>query len=345
MGNFYANLTVRSADTAGVAWVLDSLRRRGYVATDGDVTFVYDERADAQDLDELRRVAELVSRDCRSPVLAACNHDDDVLWLALAEHGRVADIYDSCPGYFDGGSTEPRLSDVGRLCAAFGAADREAEIESLLRLPRSAVVLEVERHRKLLRQLGVRSDAGLLGYAYVSRGELSGVAPAAVVRATGGAPEPGTAHARPAPGSSTGRQDQISELAAFAESVRVPTAALALGEIDVPEEFGEILGQGRVNAFVAFMRLQRYLASNSLVDGTATGGPVVRANALVERLLGVRETPYGSMIALFVDRLNVWESFSPEERRAIETDDPSMRGRIAGAMRWCAEQLLHGSPD
>ena len=167
MGNFYANLAMRGVDPDRVASVLESHERTAFIATVGDSAFIYDERCDAQDLSESRTLARIVARELGISVLAVSNHDDDVLWIALADQRGAVDVYDSYPGYFDGGSDQPKLSSLSRLSAAFGAP--RAELEKLLRTPHGAIGLEVERHRRLMSILTVNPDAAVFGYRYAPR--------------------------------------------------------------------------------------------------------------------------------------------------------------------------------
>src|SRR5947209_14769763 len=108
MGNFYANVTLRTADADGAASILDELERTAFVTVVGDITVVYDEKCDEQDLEELERLAGALSKRLKCAALAVCNHDDDVLWYALVENGAAVDTYDSNPGYFEGSAAEPR---------------------------------------------------------------------------------------------------------------------------------------------------------------------------------------------------------------------------------------------
>jgi hypothetical protein len=342
MGNFYANHAVATGDTHAVADALDSRGRRAYVAGTSGITFVYDERCDAQDLDELRRVAELLSRDCGAPVLAACNHDDDVLWLALAEDGRVVDVYESRPGYFEGEDVPPRIANVKRLCLAFGVASAAAEVERLLAKSHATFIVEVDRHRALLRALGIESDAGLFGYRYVSQGELTGVADIEELHSVGGAAaapsgRPSAESIRPDSEAPGGRGDIGSP--ELAREIRHAAAALSLSEIDLPDGFEAVFGSGRVNGFIAFSRFQRYVAEHSVVDAVAPGGPAFRFDALVARLLRVDGSAMAGLVPAFMTRLRVWEPLSPDVRADIEADAPDIQARMAEALREHVREL------
>jgi len=345
MGNFYTNLVMRVADLDAVASLLEAEGRRAYVAKVGMGTFVYDERCDRQDLAELRGLAGVVSRECGTPVLAACNHDDDVLWLALLENGLVVSDYNSFPAYFDRGGDAPELNEVARICAAFGAMERVAELDGLLRTPRAAIGLEFERHQKLARLLGLSPDAAILGYTYVRNGELGYAAPSTDVRCVGGAPilAP-TQNSSPPPAANeaalpASQQESI-------EDVRLAMGALALSEVEIPAGLEPLLGQGTVNGLVALGRLQRYLAAHGLLDLGAAGGPVVRADFLVQLLFASDEVSYGTLIGSFADRIGAWSSLREEERDGIRSGDPATRSRVIEALgrslRLLAEDRLKG---
>ena len=335
MGNFYTNHVLPTADAERVVAVLESRGRRAYVAVAGGTTFVYDERSDSQDLDELRRLAELLSRECRLPVLAACNHDDDVLWLALAEQARAVDVYESAPGYFDGDHAPPRIANVKRLCLAFGAAGAGMEVERLLAEPRSTFTLEVDRHRALLRALGVDSDAAFLGYGYVSRGELAEFDPGARLFAVGGAPS-ADADRRNASTSSVPQAPHAPGEARasteFGERIQRAAAVLALAELDIPAGFEPILGRARLNGLVAFTRFQRYAMKHSALDRAAPGGPMLRFDPLLSALLGTDHSSITHLMLLFTEKLAAWESLDPKDRADIEAGAPEIFERVARAL-------------
>ena len=169
MGSFYVNYTVRSADQAAVARSLKG--RKAYVtpARDGKLV-VTDQAAETQEAGAVQEVGELLSRSLRTTVLAVLNHDDDMLWYGLFDHGRLTDEYNSAPGYFDGGDDPPSGGDARKLCAAFGRAGSEKQLESILQ--KSDYVLAMERHLDLIKALGLPDFAVGCGFSYVEEGEL-----------------------------------------------------------------------------------------------------------------------------------------------------------------------------
>ena len=343
MGNFYANLVVKSAETARVSATLERHRRRAYVASIHGATYVYDERCDEQRLDELTDLATLLSRETAAPVLASCNHDDDVLWLAFADGGDAVQIYDSSPGYFDGGQKPPSVGDLSPLCAAFGAQAQRAELEAVMRAPHSQFGVEVDRHSRLLQLLGLPSHAGLLGYSYVARGELSDLVDGATLSAVGGAPElgqPAAARVPPRP------VDPSLAEPPDAPRLRRVGAALALTEVDLPDAIAKIVGQPRTNGLVVLMQLQAYIATNRLVRLTPSGSGVsVVPDATLAAFLGANELSGDDFVDVLAERLGVWQRLSDDARHAIETWDPSMQRRIAAAMRAFEQQLAAEGPS
>jgi hypothetical protein len=336
---------MRAADLDAVASLLESEGRRAYVAKVGAATFIYDERCDRQNIGELRGLAGIVSRACGIPVLAACNHDDDVLWLALAEDGLVVSVYNSFPAYFDHGGDAPELREVARICAAFGAIERATELDGLLRTPRAAIGFEFERHQKVARLLGVSPDAAILGYTYVQNGELGFAAPSTDVRCVGGAPIVAPALDSSAPPAFSEPSFRATQQESI-DDVREAMGALALSEVEVPAGLEPLLGQGPVNALVALGRLQRHIASNGLLDLAAPGGPVVHADSLVRLLFGPNDIPYATLIGSFADRIGAWAALTAEERDGIRSGDAAIRSRVIEAMgrslRLLAEDRLKG---
>lgn len=56
MGNFYANVTLRTSSIDDVRAALEALKRRAFLAERDGATVVFDEAVDAQDLDEIQRL-------------------------------------------------------------------------------------------------------------------------------------------------------------------------------------------------------------------------------------------------------------------------------------------------
>ena len=169
MGSFYVNYTVRSSDQAAVVKSLKG--RSAYVTPVKDgVLVVTDEAAESQDVDAVRAVGELLSTSMKTQVLAVLNHDDDMLWYGLFDKGRLTDEYNSAPDYFEGGTSPPSGGDARKLCAAFGRAGAEKQVESVLKKRDYAVAME--RHAELFAALGLPAFAVGCGYTYLEEGEL-----------------------------------------------------------------------------------------------------------------------------------------------------------------------------
>ncbi len=188
MGNFYTNYTLRGPSQQAVAEALAGRTAIVSPAQDGCVV-VFDEQSDEQDQAVIAELAALLSRELDCPVLAVLNHDDDILWYQLYQSGKLADEYDSSPGYFDpmAEPSAPAGGDARKLCGAFGASN-VAEVESVLRksaFEEDGYTFAIEQHTDLARALGLPSCAVGAGFRYVADGELpEGLEEADLVRVT-----------------------------------------------------------------------------------------------------------------------------------------------------------------
>lgn len=175
MGNFYANVTLRTTATGAVAQTLGYLRRRALVAPPRDgSTVIYDEASETDGPDELGRLAGELSRRHACAALAVFVADDDVLWYGLYRAGRLHHDYDSNPAYESGRRAPPKGGDAAALAEAFGASERAAELQRVLRAPsgEDGFIFEHERHAELVRLLGLPDIAVATGYEYLEDGEL-----------------------------------------------------------------------------------------------------------------------------------------------------------------------------
>ena len=295
MGNFYTNIVIIEPQADPIIAALEREGRSACVANDGKVTIVYDERCDDQDLHELERLAVALARELGRPALAVCNHDDDVLWYALVD-GDGVDVYNSWPAYFDKGGDTPEGGDARRLCAAFGVREREDDVAALLEEPHDRIGMEIDRHASLAELLGIPTDAALLGYRYVSRGELAiHEGSSLTLRAIGNArTQSAESDGRNAAPVSRAKAPSLGAFAGDAQEIVMLMAALAFNSVNVPDRFASVLGSGAQNGFAVVVRLQNYVIATKLGKPMGT----VKADLFLTELLGEREFPFTALTRL-----------------------------------------------
>lgn len=172
MGNFYANFSVKDAESKRVADALERAGRRAIVAPpQRGYVVAYEEEADTQATAPILEVGGLLSREIDRPVLAVLNHDDDILCYWLFERGELVDSYNSDPDAFeeDEGVPAPGTGDAEKLRASLNPEADAAALEEILR---GDYVFAVERHEQLAEVLGLPPWSLGLGYGYLADGEL-----------------------------------------------------------------------------------------------------------------------------------------------------------------------------
>jgi len=174
MGNFYTNYTLRGPSQQAVAAALAG-RSAAVTPAENGCVVAFDEASDDQDQSLIAELASSLSSELRCPVLVVLNHDDDILWYQLYISGKLADEYDSSPGYFDASAepSAPAGGDAEQLCAAFDASDIPA-VERVLRKSSyddDGYVFAFERHADLVRALGLPEFAVGTAYASFDRDE------------------------------------------------------------------------------------------------------------------------------------------------------------------------------
>jgi hypothetical protein len=172
VGNFYVNFSVKDAEQKQVADALERGQRHAIVTPEaGGYVVVYDEEAESQSTRSILAVGRLLSSEVGRPVLAALNHDDDILCYWLFEGGELVDSYNSNPDAFKEQKGAPpwQAGDPEKLCASLRPGADVAAVEEILR---GEYVVAVERHGRLAKTLGLPSWSVGLGYDYVADGEL-----------------------------------------------------------------------------------------------------------------------------------------------------------------------------
>jgi len=188
MGAFYGNITLKGPSQESVADALCG-RRAMVTPNIGHYIVAFDSVCDDQDAEATQALTSRLSGELRCPALAVIIHDDDVLGYFLFQDGQLIDWYNSCPSYFDFGSSKepsgPTGGDAERLCAAFGVGNSQ-EVESILRKQQGngGYVFETERHRDLIRALSLPEVAVGTALASFDRGEYpEGLSAEQMVRA------------------------------------------------------------------------------------------------------------------------------------------------------------------
>jgi hypothetical protein len=171
MGGFFVNYVVRGPNPSEVARLLAG-RRAIVTAERNGCIVVFDKESDEQDNDLIRSVAQRMSADLRCVALATLIHDDDILWYYLYLNGKLADEYDSTPGYFDPEAepSPPAGGNAVKLCQLFGASDT-ATVERILR-DNDQYAFATDRLVDLVRVLGLPQFVAGNGYGNVAAGEL-----------------------------------------------------------------------------------------------------------------------------------------------------------------------------
>ena len=210
MGNFYINHTVCGLEVPAVIQQLSG--SEAYVSHEKNGCFViYDQRSEIEAnpaIEKLARVpagwnhpAEKDSRQINmlehvpaaKPLHTLAGHalgielsqrpsarmlsvmivDDDIMMYWLFEGGKIADTYNSNPGYNEVSDPPrpPEGGDSSKLCAAF-ACNNSNEVDQVLRADRGSYVFEFERHQALTAILGLPQEAVAVGFHYIQAGDF-----------------------------------------------------------------------------------------------------------------------------------------------------------------------------
>jgi hypothetical protein len=147
MGNFYTNVTLYNANRAAVLVKLKG-RRAAVSPTVGDITVVWDEESESQDVRVLEALTKRLSHELTCPAWAVLNHDDDILMYLLFVAGEKVDEYNSSPGYFEGMDSQPLGGNAVLLAKTFGVEPVAGTIGDILH-DQHRYTFAIERHQAL----------------------------------------------------------------------------------------------------------------------------------------------------------------------------------------------------
>jgi hypothetical protein len=176
MGGFYTNYTLRVASKHAVASALAG--RNAFITPEiNGCVVAFDEESDNQDQEAIGRLASQLSSSLHCSVFAVLDHDDDILWYQLYVNGKLADEYDSTPGYFDASAPAPPAGGNAELLSAVFGTTEVAAVEQILRRSshgKDGYVFASERHADLVRALELPEIAVSNAYASFDKGYYRG---------------------------------------------------------------------------------------------------------------------------------------------------------------------------
>ena len=172
MGNFYINHTVCGLEVPAVIQQLSG--SEAYVFHEKNGCFViYDQRSEIEADPAIEKLGIEISQRPGARMLSVMIVDDDIMMYWLFEGGKIADTYNSNPGYNEvlDPPRPPEGGDSSKLCAAF-ACNNSKEVDQVLRADRGSYVFEFERHQALTAILGLPQEAVAVGFHYIQAGDF-----------------------------------------------------------------------------------------------------------------------------------------------------------------------------
>jgi hypothetical protein len=148
MGNFYANISLRTTEREPVIRSLRKLKRVAFVSdVQSGWLVVYDRDIETAEPEEVGTLAATLSAACASTLLALSIYDDDVLWLRLYDGCKLIDEYNSAPGYFEGINAVPSGGDSRAIVMTLNVPEAERVVQAILH--ESEYPVQTERHAAL----------------------------------------------------------------------------------------------------------------------------------------------------------------------------------------------------
>lgn len=162
MGAFYGSMLITGTAAPLAGAFLQRVKRTAYVLSLSDSqAIVWDQAIQGLDgVDEMHRVASVLSVPEHATVIGALNLDDDVLGLSLYRGGEEIDFYLSRPEMLD--EPEARVGDADVWSDTLNVPWLTAELRALF--ASDDVTFETERHRAIAAVFGW--PAWVVGVSY-----------------------------------------------------------------------------------------------------------------------------------------------------------------------------------
>ena len=168
MGGFFTNYQVRTSDySACMKAVKSTIRARAMVteALNGWVT-VYDETSESQEIEELRRVGQAISKKVKAAVFCFMVHDSDTFVYLLYENGKFVDHFDSRPDYFGPVTDEQKRDWAGHFDKLLKLAKTGTKAESIAKVLKKSQLSEDQRAAEFAKLFGIEPQRAREGFKY-----------------------------------------------------------------------------------------------------------------------------------------------------------------------------------
>jgi hypothetical protein len=167
MGNFYANITVKTDAVDPLIELLQANQSDAYVLPVANFIAVFDRACD-EEIFPLEPLTALLSQRFTTTAFGVLNHDDDILAYMLYRDGKKLDDYESRPGFFTGTELPPAGGDAKILSSAFEQPTAGPALHAILHPP-ELPLLALEQHRQIVAALGLPKELIGFGFRYIGQ--------------------------------------------------------------------------------------------------------------------------------------------------------------------------------
>jgi hypothetical protein len=178
MGSFYTSIHVRSETREDVLQAIrDCKLQPAYVSVRPHAGWfsIFPKSTEAQDQNLLRKLTGDLSKQLNSAALGMLVHDSDIFWYVLCEAGKVADVYDSDPGYFGGSERPPSGGDVVKLAKYCVPNTSVIELKKILLTRNDETFSGDYLAEQIGQRLGLPEEFYSNGFNYLEQEDCDGV--------------------------------------------------------------------------------------------------------------------------------------------------------------------------
>jgi hypothetical protein len=166
-GSFYSNIVILSIKNEKVLPVLLQMGLTAYYVFKNDITVVFEEKIDEQDIEYGMSLTAKLSKDLNTIAVYSINHDSDVLVIDIYKNGQLIFLYNSDPGYFTDEDIPPQIEKIDELLMEYKNIDKNEFMDILT----TEEVFADDIHIKIVELLVLPPYSVGYGYNYIEEVE------------------------------------------------------------------------------------------------------------------------------------------------------------------------------